>query len=68
MTPLRYTFEKWVLENKGEFMLSENEHPLLWKGSDDQIEVWNANPYNHPWTAGAYEAWKHLYPYLGGPR
>ena len=68
MNRMQVNFEQWVITNKGETFLSENDHPSLWKGSDDEIEAWNACPYSHPWTAGAYEAWKFIYPYMGGPR
>ncbi|AEC53097.1 hypothetical protein SCRM01_151c [Synechococcus phage S-CRM01] len=65
---MRERFEEWVISNRGQHMLSEQEHPLLWKGTKEQIQSWENNPYSHPWTAGAYESWKHLYPYMGGPR
>lgn len=56
---MREKFEQWVINNKGMHLLTL---------TDDQTETWIENPYCDPWTIGAYEAWKHLYPCRGGPR
>lgn len=66
--PLRQAFEKWMKNLGEEYMLTKHDHPSLWGGSADAVEIWEANPYSHPWTVGAYEAWKFCYPYMGGPR
>ena len=62
---LREKFEEWVIDNEGMHLLTLTPLPAV--RTDSETEVWMANPYCHPWTAGAYEVWKHLYRYKNGP-
>jgi len=53
-------FEQFIINTKSVFFLNNKDHPSLWHGSKESIEEWEANPYNHPYTRGAYDAWKYL--------
>lgn len=50
-------FERWI---NNPFMLKKLEHPAAWRGSKEQIADWEANPYEHPYTRGAYALLRHL--------
>lgn len=51
-------FEKWVTNPH---MLQKSTHPKVWRGSAYSIQEWEENPYETPWTRGAWKAWKHLW-------
>ena len=50
-------FEEWI---DNPHLLSKRDSPKLWHGSKEEIAKHESNPYEHPYTAGAYEAWKYL--------
>lgn len=50
-------FEEWI---NNPHLLSKRDSPKLWRGSKEEIAKHESNPYDHPYTAGAYEAWKYL--------
>ncbi len=47
-------FEAWV---GNPYILEKKDSPKLWGGDDT---LYHSNPYEHPWTVGAYEAWKYF--------
>ena len=53
---VRTEFEAWV---DNEFMADTHERPDSWKkATQKEMDKWFLNPYEHPWTAGAWEVWK----------
>lgn len=52
---VRAEFEAWVGIPT---MLNRRESPALWGGTAEEIARHDANPYDHPWTRGAWEAWQ----------
>lgn len=52
---MRAEFEAWVGIPT---MLNRRESPALWGGTAEEIARHDANPYDHPWTRGAWEAWQ----------
>jgi hypothetical protein len=53
---VRKEFEAWV---GNEFMTDLSERPDSWcRCSKKEIDEWELAPYDHPWTNGAWEAWK----------
>ncbi len=50
-------FEEWV---GSPYMLRKSDSPALWGASKNTVKAWEDNPYEHPHTRGAYEAWKYL--------
>lgn len=50
-------FERWI---GNPFMLNKLNCPAAWKGTKDEIAAWEHNPYEHPYTRGAYELLHHL--------
>lgn len=54
----RLDFEAWVKSLPGHsMMLGLEDNPRRWRGD---TTAYDANPYQHPWTNGAFEAWKFL--------
>lgn len=52
MTAERIEFEEWI-DNPS--VLQLNECPSQ---EPDVVSAWEANPYQDPWTAAAWEGWK----------
>lgn len=49
-------FEAWVNDD---FMTDKCENPASWFAcSRKEEDAWQLAPYEHPWTVGAWEAWK----------
>lgn len=55
---MREEFEAWVKREKNQFFLGRRDNPQFWHGSDEEISDWKSNPYDHPWTAGAWDGWQ----------
>lgn len=55
---MREGFEAWVKREKNAFFLGRTDSPACWHGSEEDIEIWAYNPYDHPWTRGAWDGWK----------
>ena len=53
----REEFESWV---NNPCMTDESDSPESWGGTKATVEKWELSPYEHPWTAGAWEAWKYF--------
>ncbi len=51
----RTQFEAWI---NNPHMLNHREHPVMWGAPEDDCQRHEANPYSHPYTKGAWEAWK----------
>lgn len=52
MTAERLEFEEWV-DNPSVLQLNE-----CFSQEPDVVSAWEANPYQDPWTAAAWEGWK----------
>ena len=51
-------FEEWIKRIGNPYLLSKRANPAVWGANKEQIQQWKDNPYEHPYTRGAYEAWK----------
>lgn len=50
-------FEQWI---NNAHMCAKKTFPGVWGGSKEEIAEWDRNPYEHPYTAGAYDLLRHL--------
>lgn len=50
-------FEKWI---GNPFLLNKTQNPEVWGATKEQVMQWRQNPWEHPYTRGAWDAWKHL--------
>lgn len=55
---MREGFEAWVKREKNAYFLGRTDSPACWNGDDDEIKAWEYNPYDHPWTHGAWDGWQ----------
>lgn len=44
-------FEKWI---NNPHMLGKTSNPAQWGGKKSDVKAWENNPYEHPYTRGAY--------------
>jgi hypothetical protein len=51
----RAQFEAWI---NNPHMLDHRRHPATWGAPAEDCQRHEANPYSHPYTKGAWEAWK----------
>lgn len=50
-------FEQWI---NNAHMTSKKVNPAAWGASKEDVAEWKRNPYEHPYTAGAYDLLQHL--------
>jgi hypothetical protein len=61
MDKAREEFEAYVIKHKGPFFISKTDSPACWKGTDEEIKGWESDPYDNPWTSGAWWSWQAAY-------